>query len=69
MENDSGDRAGTEGLVGQTAGLRAAVPRGSGIGSGGTGAIFIRAGWDGAILQEFREHTDLLRSAQRIVFL
>lgn len=56
-----------EGLVGQTAGLQAAVPCGSA--SGGTGAIFIRAGWDGAILQEFREHTDLLGSAQRIVFL
>lgn len=51
----------TEGLVGQTACLPAAV--------GAPGAIFIRAGREGAILEEFRENVDLGRSAQKAIFL
>lgn len=65
LENNIGDRVGTEGLVGQTACLQAAVL--SGTASGAIGAIFIRAVWDGAILEEFRENTNY-SSLQRVIF-
>lgn len=65
MENNIGDRVGTEGLLGQTACLQAAVP--SGTARGPIGAILIRAVWDGAILEEFRENTNY-SGLQRVIF-